>query len=330
MNREIINEIKTRMHGFLKKSQMEKLESVLEEILKQQNTAQHGDSKGKKLVELFITAKRIEGCSSRIEEYYLSTLTFFEKNIGCSLLSATTERIREYLVWYQKINNCRNVTLDTIRRILSSFYKWLEEEDYILKSPIKRIHKIKTPKMRKPTFFDEQIEIMRKAAASNSRNIAIIDLLNSSGIRVSELVNLNRTSIDLNSRSCIVFGKGAKQRETYFDVRTKIELEKYLSTRTDDCNALFVNFRKTGKNKSYSRISVNSVEKMIRDIGDMTNIKGAHPHRFRRTMATKVISKGMPIEQVQLLLGHAKINTTLLYANVKQENVKYSYERIVC
>ena len=195
---------------------------------------------------------------------------------------------------------------------------------------MKRIHRIKTPTVIKAAFSEEQIEVIRKSAAENTRNLAIIDILLSSGIRVSELVHLNRSSINLTSRTCIVFGKGAKQRETYFDVRTKIELENYLKTRKDKNRALFVSLHKKTKHGTYSRLTVNSVEKMIREIGQKTEIENVHPHRFRRTMATRAIDKGMPIEQVQVLLGHTKIDTTLRYANVQQNNVKYSHQKYVC
>ena len=147
---------------------------------------------------------------------------------------------------------------------------------------------------------------------------------------MSELVRLNRSSIDLNSRTCIVFGKGAKQRETYFDVRTKIELENYLKTRKDKNKALFVSSRKKARHGAYSRLTVNSIEKMIRNIGARTSIENVHPHRFRRTLATNAIDKGMPIEQVQFLLGHTKIDTTLRYANVQQSNVRYSHQKFIC
>ena len=198
-----------------------------------------------------------------------------------------------------------------------------------MKSPMKRIHRIKAPVVIKPALSDEQIEVIRKTASQNKRNIAIVDLLLSSGIRVSELVKLNRSSINLTSRTCIVYGKGSKQRETYFDVRTKIELENYLKSRRDKNNALFVTERKS-KNGIYSRLSINSVEKIIRSIGCESDIENVHPHRFRRTLATKAIDKGMPIEQVQVLLGHSKIDTTLRYANVQQSNVKYAHQKFIC
>lgn len=330
MNTEIINEVKLKMTDVLNTSQLNKLEAVLIEVFEDKNKITCSLRNRKNLIKQFIDSKKIEGCSKRTEEYYFRTLTFFEKNINSDVCSVTTAQIREYILNYQKINGCSNVTLDTIRRILSSFYKWLEDEDFIIKSPMKRIHRIKSPVIIKPAFSEEQIENLRKAASENNRNLAIVDFLLSSGIRVSELVRLNRSSINLNTRTCIVFGKGSKQREIYFDVRTKIELENYLKSRKDKNNALFVTERKIRKNGTYGRLKINSIEKLIRDMGLKTEIQNVHPHRFRRTMATRAIDKGMPIEQVQVLLGHTKIDTTLRYANVQQANVRYSHQKYIC
>ena len=330
MDSEVAFKIKARMQDSLLPEQMKKLEVVLSEILGKEKHAYDPTKENDDVIQQFLSAKRIEGCSKRTEQYYSTTLYFFKNKIKCNICTTDTNSIREYLLNYQKINNCSNLTLDNVRRILSSFYNWLEEENFIIKSPMRRIHKIKTPTVIKPALSDEQIEVIRKSASQDKRNIAIIDMLLSSGIRVSELIGLNRSSIDLNSRSCIVFGKGAKQRETYFDVRTKIELENYLKTRKDDNDALFITSRKNGHSGTYKRLTVNSVEKVIRLIGKKSEIEKVHPHRFRRTMATRAIDKGMPIEQVQVLLGHTKIDTTLRYANVQQSNVRYSHQKFVC
>ena len=330
MKVEMINLIKSKMNEVLLPNQLEELEKVLKEVLFENSVSTNTSHREQRnLIKKYINAKKIEGCSKRTEEYYGATLLFYESNIHCDICSAKTEDIRDYLIKYKKKNNCNNVTLDTVRRILSSFYKWLEEEDYILKSPMKRIHRIKSPTIIKPAFTDEQIEVLRKSTSENIRNLAIMDLFLSSGLRVSELVNLNKSAVNLNTRTCIVFGKGAKQREIYFDVRTKIELENYLKIRKDKGRALFVSSRKN-KNGTYNRLTVNSVEKIIRELGEKTDILNVHPHRFRRTLATRAIDKGMPIEQVQVLLGHSKIDTTLRYANVQQSNVKHSHQKYIC
>lgn len=325
-----INTIKTKMESILLPEQLTTLENVLMSIYLEDALHQKKQLDNKSLISEFISAKKIEGCSKRTEEYYKATLLSFEKDIKINICIVDTNLIRNYLINYQKLSNCSNVTLDTVRRILSSFYKWLEEEDYILKSPMKRIHRIKTPVVVKPALSEEQIEIIRNTSSGNKRNIAIIDLFLSSGIRVSELIRLNRSSVNLSDRSCVVFGKGAKQREIYFDYRTKIELETYLKTRKDKNKALFISSRKKSKNGTYTRLSINSVEKIIREIGYKSEIENVHPHRFRRTLATRAIDKGMPIEQVQVLLGHTKIDTTLRYANVQQENVRYSHQKYIC
>lgn len=330
MNLELANTIKAQMKDILFPEQMEKLAKVLDSVMEERGRITFPAKDRRNLVGQFIGAKRLEGCSKRTEEYYGATLRFFERSISCGVCDAGADDIREYLGNYQKINDCSNVTLDTVRRILSSFYRWLEEEDFILKSPMKRIHRIKTPVIIKPALSDEQIEVIRKSAAESRRNIAIVDFLLSSGIRVGELVRLNRSAINLNTRTCVVFGKGSKQRETYFDVRTKIELENYLRTRKDKNRALFVSSRKRTRHGTYSRLTVNSIEKLVRELGTRTDIENVHPHRFRRTMATRAIDKGMPIEQVQVLLGHAKIDTTLRYANVQQSNVRYSHQKYIC
>lgn len=330
MDIKTINTIKTKMESILLPEQLTALENVLMSIYLEESLKEKKQFDNKSLILQFISAKKIEGCSKRTEEYYKTTLFCFEKNIKLNICIADTNVIRDYLINYQKTTNCSNVTLDTLRRILSSFYKWLEEEDYIIKSPMKRIHRIKTPVVVKPALSEEQIEIIRNISAGNKRNIAIIDLFLSSGIRVSELIKLNRSSVNLNTRSCVVFGKGSKQREIYFDYRTKIELETYLKTRKDKNKALFVSSHKKSKNGTFTRLSINSVERMIREIGYKSEIENVHPHRFRRTMATRAIDKGMPIEQVQVLLGHTKIDTTLRYANVQQANVRYSHQKYIC
>ena len=330
MYTETINKIKSMMESELQPMQMKKLDEVLHKVFAERAASGSSKKEKRNLIKQFIDAKRIEGCAKRTEKSYSSTLKFFAKSIKKDVRLIRTDEIRDYLLGYQKINNCSNVTLDNVRRILSTFYNWLEEEDFILKSPMRRIHRIKAPTVIKPALSDDQIELIRKAAESNTRNIAIIDMLLSSGIRVSELVRLNRSSIDLNTRNFIVHGKGAKQRVSYFDVKTKIEIEKYLESRKDKNNALFVSAHRKTKSGTYSRLTINSIEKIMRDIGAMAEIDNVHPHRFRRTMATRAIDKGMPIEQVQVLLGHAKIDTTLRYANVLQANVHHSHQKYIC
>ena len=276
-----------------------------------------------KYINLFLSAKEVEGCSYRTIKYYRETLQHLVNSLKKSFKMMQTEDIRRYLSEYKEINNCTSVTIDNVRRVFSSFFSWLEDEDYIIKSPVRRIHKVKTATIVKETFSDENIEKMRDEC-KNIRNLALIELLISTGIRVGELVNLDVKDVNFEDRSCIVQGKGNKQREVYFDARAKIHLMQYLNIRKDDNEALFVS-----NNKPYQRLSIAGVELIVRKLGKKTDVNKVYPHKFRRTLATMAIDKGMPIEQVQKLLGHVKIETTMHYAMVNQNNVKISHRKYI-
>lgn len=273
---------------------------------------------------MFIASKKVEGCSSRTIEYYKTTIDNMLLELNKDIKIIDTDDLRNYLTTYQQKNNCSKVTIDNVRRILSSYFSWLEDEDYIIKSPIRRIHKIKTSKIVRETYSDEILEKLRDGC-EEIRDLALIDFLSSTGVRVGELVKLNRNDINFDDRSCIVFGKGSKEREVYFDARTKLHLERYLKTRKDNNPALFVSLL-----APYDRLEISGVEIRLRKLGKDLELQRVHPHKFRRTMATKAIDKGMPIEQVQRLLGHTKIDTTLQYAMVNQNNVKLSHHKYIC
>lgn len=314
----IVNE----MAEYLSIAQMKKLQEVL---LKTFSTGQakKEDAPNAEYLQLFLEAKQIEGCSDRTIQYYRITIEHLLGVVETPIRRITTEEIRRYLVEYQKINNCSNVTIDNIRRNISSFFSWLEDEDYILKSPMKRIHKIKTLQQVKETISDEAIEKLRDSC-NCSRDLAIIDLLYSTGIRVGELVKLNIADVDFSSRECVVFGKGNKERKVYFDAKAKLHLQNYLDERTDDNPALFVTL-----DAPYDRLKISGVEIRVRNLGRKLNMDKIHPHKFRRTMATRAIDKGMPIEQVQKILGHSQIDTTMQYAIVNQNNVKNSHQKYI-
>ena len=273
--------------------------------------------------EYAIHAKRIEGCSERTIQYYNVTVVKMLQEIESPVRKISTEEIRKYLVDYQKINDCSKVTVDNVRRNISSFFSWLEEEDYILKSPMRRIHKIKTKQPVKEIISDEAIELLRDHCQC-PRDLAMIDLLYSTGIRVGELVNLNISDVDFEARECVVFGKGDKERKVYFDAKAKLHLLNYLRKRDDDNPALFVTL-----DAPHERLKISGVEIRIRTLGRKLNMGKIHPHKFRRTMATRAIDKGMPIEQVQKLLGHSQIDTTMQYAIVNQTNVKTSHQKFI-
>lgn len=272
---------------------------------------------------LFIAAKTVEGCSERTLRYYKTTLDKALLEIDLPVPQITTDDLRSYLESYQRTGKTSQITVDNVRRILSSFFSWLEEEDHIVKSPMRRIHKVRSCKTVKATFTDEELEEMRDNCG-NTRDLALIDLLSSTGMRVGELVGLDRDDVDLERRECIVLGKGNKQRVVYFDARTKVHLKNYLASRSDSNEALFVALQNPER-----RLMIGGVESRLRKLGNSLSIDRVHPHKFRRTLATRAIDKGMPIEQVQRLLGHQKIDTTLMYAMVDQNNVRESHRRFI-
>lgn len=315
---KILNE----MADYLNISQMKKLQETLLKHLAE-NEAKTEEIPNVEYLKMFIDAKQIEGCSERTLQYYRVTIEHMLGNIETPIRKITTDEIRGYLVDYQKVNNCSKVTVDNVRRNMSSFFSWLEEEDYILKSPMRRIHKIKTKQPVKETITDEMIEKLRDNCTC-VRDLAMIDLLYSTGIRVGELVGLNISDIDFEERECIVFGKGDKERRVYFDAKAKLHLQEYIESRTDDNPALFVTL-----DAPHARLKISGVEIRVRELGRKLNIDKIHPHKFRRTMATRAIDKGMPIEQVQKILGHSQIDTTMQYAIVNQNNVKVSHRRYI-
>ena len=324
MKKEIITEVLQRMLPYLNNQQLDQLKSTVDSVLTKYVIADDSIiQSSEEFVSKFIGAKRIEGCSEKTLNYYRKTITDMLSSIEKEAMHITTEDLRKYLTDYQEKKKISKVTVDNIRRILSSFFSWLEDEDYILKSPVRRIHKVKTTSTVKETYTDEALEQMRDSCAE-LRDLAMIDMLASTGMRVGELVLLNRNDINFNERECVVLGKGNKQRIVYFDARTKIHLQKYLESRADTDEALFVTLK-----SPHTRLTIGGVEVRIRGLGKSLGMDKVHPHKFRRTLATVAIDKGMPIEQLQQLLGHKRIDTTLQYAMVKQSNVKNAHRKYI-
>ena len=325
MKEQLIEEIQLKMLNHLSNEQLILLRNTLQEAFSKvevsiSDVPQKAD---KTPVEAFISAKRIEGCSEKTLKYYQRTIDALLTALGKSAQQLTTEDLRDYLTNYQRKRQSSKVTIDNIRRILSSFFSWLEDENYIIKSPVRRIHKVKTAKVVKDTYTDEELELMRDNCRS-VRDLAMIDLFASSGMRVGELVALNREDINFSERECVVLGKGDKERMVYFDARTKLHLQDYLAERSDTNPALFVTLR-----APHERFQIGGVESRLRNLGQQLHLQKVHPHKFRRTLATTAIDKGMPIEQVQQLLGHQKIDTTMHYAMVKQQNVKLAHRKYI-
>ena len=328
---DVIIKITKEMAVLLTEYQLEKLKETLQanlekiemSVITDEIEKQKQIESNENYINSFISAKEVEGCSVRTIKYYKEIIERLVNKLDKPIQEITTEEIRIYLSEYKEINNCNTTTIDNLRRVLSSFFSWLEDEDYILKSPVRRIHKVKTASVIKETFTDENLEKLRDTS-NCIRDLVLVELLFSTGIRVGELVKLNISDINFEDRSCKVIGKGNKQREVYFDARTKIHLKQYLSVRNDENEALFVS-----KKKPHQRLSIAGIELIVRKLGIQTNIDRVHPHKFRRTLATMAIDKGMPIEQVQKLLGHVKIETTMHYAMVNQNNVKISHRKYI-
>ncbi len=326
MKQKLVTDVVQAMLPYLNNAQTERLQEVLQHTLFNYEVTEIEKDKEvleRNLVESFLSAKRIEGCSDKTLKYYDATIQTMLDSVGKAIKHIVTDDIRCYLTEYQAKKKSSKVTIDNIRRILSSFFAWLEDEDYILKSPVRRIHRVKTGTIIKETYSDEALELMRDNC-TELRDLAIIDMLASTGMRVGEMVLLNRNDIDFNERECIVFGKGSKERVVYFDARTKIHLQNYLESRTDDNPALFVSLK-----APHVRLKIGGVEVRLREFGKQLGLPKVHPHKFRRTLATMAIDKGMPIEQLQQLLGHRKIDTTLQYAMVKQSNVKIAHRKYI-
>ena len=315
---------------FLDNNQRIKLKEKLTEIclnyhieILEQSQKQEIQKNNEDILNKFISSKEIEGCSARTLKYYKDNITKMLDAVNLPVSEITTETLRNYLSNYKNNSTAGMVTIDNIRRTLLSFFAWLENEDYIVKSPVRRIHKVKAMKKVKETLTDENLEKLRDTC-TNVRDLAILELLISTGMRVGELTRLNISDMNFQERSCIVLGKGNSEREVYFSAKSKMYIEKYLETRTDNNEALFVSLI-----KQYNRLGISGIEITIRNLGKEANINKVHPHKFRRTMATMAIDKGMPIEQVQKLLGHIKIDTTMEYAMVNQSNVKNSHRKYI-
>lgn len=327
MKEELMKEVMQLMLPYLDNAQLKQLKQVMERVFFHYEVtgmeAKQEEDDSNELVAMFIAAKRIEGCSEKTLKYYQTTIEAMVSSLDKNARHILTEDLRKYLTEYQDKNQSSRVTIDNIRRILSSFFSWLEDEDYIIKSPVRRIHKVKTASNIKETYSDEDLEKMRDNC-KELRDLAMIDMLASTGMRVGEMVLLNRDDIDFSERECVVFGKGDKERIVYFDARAKLHLREYLESRTDDNPALFVTLRIPHK-----RIQIGGIEHRLREMGKRLNIQKVHPHKFRRTLATMAIDKGMPIEQLQRLLGHQRIDTTLQYAMVKQSNVKTAHRKYI-
>ena len=329
MNGQLLKSILVKVADVVNAEQLSEIESIVADVLNEYevkpapNKQKQVVKNNEQLLKAFISAKRIEGCSEKTLKYYTNTISAWLAVNTLAVSEVSTNDIRKYLSAVQSKRNSSKVTIDNVRRIFSSFFAWLEDEDYIVKSPVRRIHKVRAEVTVKETISDEQLEILRDSC-TELRDLAMIDFLASTGVRVGELVTINLEDIDFNERQCVVLGKGNKERTVYFNARAKVHLQNYLASRSDSEKALFVSLAAPRR-----RLTISGVETRMRQLGKIAGICRIHPHKFRRTLATMAIDKGMPIEQVQRLLGHTKIDTTLHYAMVNQNNVKIAHRKYI-
>lgn len=326
---EFMGNVLEKMEKHLDKEQISILERVLSieihgwKILPQKYEVIPHDDTTERILCRFLTTKKLAGCSEKTIRSYSFHLKKLIQGLRCPLLEIQTNDIRYYLATYKEIRKVSNVTLDNIRLCFSSFFTWLHDEGLILTNPMKRIMRIKSEKIIKNPFTEEELEKLRMNCR-RERDLAIIEFLYSSGVRISEAVQLNRDQINFQSRDCIVFGKGAKERTVYLNSKACIHLKMYLDSRSDDNPALFVSMK-----KPHQRLTAEAIEDVLRKIGRNAGVDHTHPHRFRRTMATNALNRGMPIQEVKELLGHEKMDTTMIYCTVSKENVRLSHKKYI-
>lgn len=348
---ELTNNILEEAAHYLKGSQVLELNKTLNkhfdhyEIFVDQGTNLHENyiEENKSIINIYLSNKKLEGLSQRTLTFYEDTITDFMKYVDKHLSDVTSQDVREYLSYKQQLNNCSNTSIDNFRRNLNTFFNTICNEGYVQYNPMAKIKKIKSVKKVKKPFTELEIEKMRNELnklpekTTNQklfkyRDIALFELLLSSGIRLNECVQLNKKDIDLTNKTFTVLGKGNKERTCYFSVKCQFYLDKLINfeykgttLKYKDCPALFVG-KRTPFNSDDYRLSLNGVERRVRDWGRSCGVK-AHPHKFRRTFATTLVRKGVPIEQIKELLGHANLDTTMIYAIVDESQIKYNHSK---
>lgn len=329
MKEEFIATVLEKMGNHISPEQATVLEWTLSVILddyqmeKESHEIVPYDGNAEKIVRRFLTVKHLAGCSEHTVKTYQFHLQKLALNLRCPLQDLDTNDLRCFLAAYKEKRKVSNVTLENMRLCLSSFFGWLYEEGLIKKNPMRRIGRIKADKVIKKPFSGEEMERIRMNC-QRERDLAILEFLYSTGVRVSEAVRLNRDQINFNQSECVVFGKGGKERTVYLNSKACIHLRRYLDSRTDDNPALFV-----GIKKPHRRLSKEGIEAILRGIGRSSGVDHVHPHRFRRTMATNALNRGMPVQEVRQLLGHEKMDTTMIYCTVSQEGVRLSHKKYI-
>ena len=319
--KEVMRRVLNGMMGSLTDEQMAELEKVLEtELLRKQK---RDNQSNQQLLEEFLKSKAYENCSIGTLGQYRRENERFLSKISKRVTNIDKKDIEKYLADYREQNGVSDVTLNNARRFISAFFNYLEFEDIIKCNPVRKTKPVREVKRLKPSFTDLEIEQMRELA-DNDRDKAIIETLNTTGVRVSELCSLNIS--DINNNVAVIKGKGNKERKVYFSDKALYYIHKYIDGRQDGSSALFVNEKRTCG--IYNRVSKSTIEKLVRDIGQEIQVR-AYPHKFRRTVATRGANKGMPIQEIQALLGHSKLDTTMIYCNVADSNVEMSHRKYI-
>lgn len=329
MKEQLIRSVSEKMCSHLTSEQINVLENTLVMVLndykieRQDGNIIIHDGAAEKIAKTFLVVKHVSGCSDRTIKSYMFYLQKFILNLRKPIFEIETNDIRYYLAMYKEKRKVSNTTLNNIRSCLSSFFSWMHDEGIIQRNPMKRIPTIKTPKTIQHPFTVEDMERLRMECR-RERDLAIMEFLYSTGVRVSEAVKLDRDQINFSEGECVVFGKGAKEREVFINPRACIHLRRYLDSRLDDNPALFAWIK-----RPYRRLSEKGIWSVLHNLGCRAEVESTHPHRFRRTLATDALSRGMPIQEVQQMMGHEKIDTTMLYCTVSKESVKTSHKKYI-
>ena len=316
MVEKIVSKVLQWMQGKELRDLKEALYSVLSDydISEKSTELQKIDRSWEEELGTFLVRKKVEGRSERTIELYSLHLRRMLKYLNKPVNEITESDLFLYISMYREKRHVSGAYLDNIRLVFSSFFSWLNAKGYISKNPAAGLDPIKTEKRIKKPLSDTELEKLRRKCRLE-RDLALIECLYSTGVRVSELIALNR-------KDMVVYGKGAKERETYLTAASCMHLQEYLDSRTDNNEALFVSLKAPHK-----RLTVSGVEEVLRRLGRQTGIDKVHPHRFRRTMATNILNKGMPIEEVKEILGHVKLDTTMIYCQISRENVRHSHRK---
>lgn len=320
---ELRDEILSGMAEVLSAEQSEKLAQIIDivsykyEIRPKSTELRVYDDSNIRVIKRFVATKRLEGLSEKTIEQYYKSVSMMVDQLGKNIREITTDDVRYYLAVYQKQRNVSKATLDNYRRYLSAFFVWLTAEELIDKNPMLKIKKIRIQKKVRKAFSDTEMEQLRQSATT-IRDRTLIEFLYSTGCRVSEVIGVDTSDIDISTQSVIVRGKGNKEREVYISDKAMYWLNQYLKSRKDNEKALFVGKR--------GRLHKEGLEAIIRRLGTKANVD-AYPHKFRRTIATDLINRGMPVQEVQQMLGHTSLDTTMIYCVVDSKNVHNSHRK---